>query len=131
LSRKSLAVKLILKTTALAVVFGCVIAAWLFVCIAFYFWVQPSQGHSAAALWTAGLNLLLVCALALLSWRPQPFRKKYHGIDMPMVMGEMVGQRFSRLMGRHTVDSLIAVLCAGFLLGFSSRLRTLLFRLLR
>ena len=130
LGMKRLLLHLLLKTAVVAVVFSGLVAAWTFICIAFYLGLRTSQGEVAAALWTAAFNLFLIVLLILFSWRPWSKAKPARQ-DFPLIMGEMMGKSFAQWTKRHTIEGVVAVLCAGFLLGFSRRLQTLLLRLLR
>jgi len=66
----------------------------------------------------------------LFSWRPWS-KKKLVNQNLSLVVGEMMGNGVAQWTRRHTIEGVVALLCAGFLLGFSRRLRTLLLRLLR
>jgi hypothetical protein len=127
---KRLLLHVLLKTAVIAVVFSGLVAAWTFICIAFYLWMRSSQGGVVAALWTAAFNLFLIFLLILFSWRPWP-KKKPMNPNLPLVVGEMMGNSVAQWARRNTIEGVVAVLCAGFLLGFSRRLRTLVLRLLR
>jgi hypothetical protein len=127
---KRLLLHFLLKTAVIAVVFSALVSTWTFICIAFYLWMRASQGGVVAALWTAAFNLFLIFLLILFSWRPWS-KKKLVNQNLSLVVGEMMGNGVAQWTRRHTIEGVVALLCAGFLLGFSRRLRTLLLRLLR
>ena len=126
----------VMAATALIAVVAVAIAI-VFLSVGVYLLLEDYLSPAAAAFVTAAIALVFLLVVVLLAKlisvvSGSKSRKRIEtGAASAAEVGNLLGRRVGSVMGRNAPVAVLASLAAGFFLGVSPRLRSLLLKLLR
>jgi len=134
---RQLILRLVLGTITAVIAALMAAIAVVFLCIGFYLLLQDYVSPAAAAFITAAIALVFILVVLLLAKLVSAAsglksrRRIERGAASAAEIGNLVGRRVGAVTGGNAPIALAVSLGAGFLLGVSPRLRSLLLKGLR